>query len=72
MRLQLLDAKQLLETQFAEACRPSVRWLRTQTANRTIPSIRIGRLVFYEPDLVRAALESKRTVKAKSATAAAR
>ena len=62
-QFKLLDGKQLLETTFDEASRPSLRWLRQQTKARAIPSVRIGRLIFYSPEQVRAALE-KRTVRA--------
>lgn len=53
---KLVDAKRLLELVWDEGCRPSLRWLRTQTYRRIIPSHRIGRLVFYDPDEVRQAL----------------
>ena len=56
---RLVDAKGLLETLFDESCRPSLRWLRTQQKRRAIPSCRIGRLVFFNPDDVRAALTGK-------------
>ena len=52
---RLVDAKGLLEILFAENCRPSLRWLRTQQKRRAIPSCRIGRLVFFDPDACRAA-----------------
>lgn len=57
---RLVDAKALLITLFAESCRPSLRWLRTQQKRKTIPSIKIGRLVFYDPDAVRAALAGRK------------
>lgn len=53
---RLVDAKGLLEILFAESCRPSLRWLRTQQKRRAIPSVRIGRLVFFDPDATLAAL----------------
>ena len=58
---RLVDAKGLLETLFADGCRPSLRWLRTQQKRRTIPSVTIGRLVFFDPDATRAALNTRRT-----------
>ena len=58
---RLVDAKGLLETLFDESCRPSLRWLRTQQKRRAIPSSRIGRLVFFDPDAVRAALNGRGT-----------
>ncbi len=57
---RLVDAKGLLETLFADNCRPSLRWLRTQQKRRAIPSCRIGRLVFFDPDACRAALNRGR------------
>jgi len=53
---RLVDAKGLLETLFADGCRPSLRWIRTQQKRKAIPSCRIGHLVFFDPDAVRAAL----------------
>lgn len=53
---RLVDARGLLQTMFADGCRPSLRWLRTQQKRRAIPSVRLGRLVFFDPDAVRAAL----------------
>ncbi|MFA6545538.1 MAG: hypothetical protein WCS99_14060 [Limisphaerales bacterium] len=57
---RLVDAKGLLETLFADGCRPSLRWLRTQQKRKAIPSVRIGRLVFFDPDATRAALSKGR------------
>lgn len=56
---KLRDAKGLLETLWDESCRPSLRWLRTQQKRRAIPSCRIGRLVFFDPDAVRAVLNGR-------------
>lgn len=55
---RLVDAKGLLETVFDESCRPSLRWLRTQQKRRAIPSCRIGRLVFFDPEAVRTAMRN--------------
>jgi hypothetical protein len=60
---KLVDAKQLLEVVFDEPCRPSLRWLRTQTKNKAIPFVRIGHLVFFDIEMVRAALASKNLVR---------
>lgn len=50
----LIDAPRLLEQIFPNPdCRPSVRWLRTQVANRTLPFCRVGRLVYFDPVQVR-------------------
>ena len=53
---RLIDAKGLLKILFADNCRPSLRWFRTRHKLGQIPSVRIGRLVFFDPDAVRAAL----------------
>jgi len=52
-------APQLLEILFDENCRPSLRWVRDQQRNRTIPFVRIGRLCFFDPQLVKATLDAK-------------
>ena len=58
---KLVDAPTLLEVLWDERCRPSLRSLRTWTTNRVIPCVRVGGLVYYDPDAVRAAL-ARRTV----------
>jgi hypothetical protein len=63
-KIQLWDAAALRENLWPENCRPSMRWIREQTRRRAIPSIKWGRLVWYNPDQVRAAIE-KRTVNAR-------
>jgi len=60
---KLVDAKGLLENLFEESSRPSLRWLREQQALRTIPFVRIGRLIFFNPTQVRAALNARCTSK---------
>jgi hypothetical protein len=50
---KLVDAPQLLEAVFAPECRPTVRWLRSQVASRSLPFCRVGRLVFFDPVQVR-------------------
>jgi hypothetical protein len=60
---QLVDAQGLLEAIFDEASRPTVRWLREQQEKRTIPFVKIGRLVRFDPLQVREALEQRHTVK---------
>ena len=57
---RLVDAKGLLENLFDESCRPSLRWLRTQQKRRAIPSVTIGRLVFFDTEATRAALNTRR------------
>jgi uncharacterized protein YbaR (Trm112 family) len=56
---QYVDAPKLLETLFAPECRPSLRWLREQQAARKIPSVKIGRLVFFDPAACKAALDAR-------------
>ena len=59
---QLVDAARLLEILFEERSRPSLRWLREQQRRRTIPYIKIGHLVRFNPAQVREALEERNTV----------
>ena len=49
---QLVSAVRLLEILWDQATRPSLRWLRTQQKQRTIPSIRIGRRIWFCPSQV--------------------
>ena len=58
----MVDAKQLLNELFDQDARPSIRWLRQQTKAKAIPFIRIGHLVFFDVDMVRAALSAKNLV----------
>lgn len=67
MFMKLVDAKGLLENLFDEASRPTTRWVRDQQKARTIPFVKIGHFVRFDVEKVRAALESKNTVKAKGA-----
>jgi hypothetical protein len=53
---QLVDAATLLETLFDKRSRPSLRWLRQQQRDGRIPSTKCGRLIFFEPEQVRAAM----------------
>ncbi len=62
---QLVDAEGLLEILFEEKSRPSLRWLREQQLRRAIPFVRLGRLIFFDPTLVRAALNDRLTSKPK-------
>lgn len=63
---KLVDAKGLLEALFDERSRPSVRWIRQKTAHRVVPFVKIGRLVRFDVNEVRAALEDTWTVRARS------
>lgn len=64
---QLVDASRLLEILFEEQSRPSLRWLRERQASRAIPFVRLGRLIFFDPEQVRAALASRCTIKSRGA-----
>lgn len=59
---RLVNAEGLLNELFAEECRPSLRWLRTQTKAKTIPHVRIGHLVFFDVEIVRRWLAERRLV----------
>ena len=67
---KLVNATQLLEQLFDPQCKPSLRWLRSQTKAKAIPFIRIGHLVFFEVDMVRAALAAKNLVRHRLSAAA--
>lgn len=59
---QLVNAEGLLESLFPANARPTVRWLREQCRRRTIPFIKIGRLVWFDPEQVRQSLNHRHTV----------
>lgn len=53
----LVDGETLLRIVFpVEKCRPSLRTLERRAKSRAIPSVRLGRLRFYSPPAVMAAL----------------
>ena len=56
-----VDAPKLLEMLFDEDSRPSLRWLRDQQRNRTVPFCKIGRRVFFDPLIVKLHLDAKAT-----------
>lgn len=59
----LLDAVDLLAEIWPRSnSRPSLRWLREQQRKRTIPFLKIGHKVFFNPIKVRQALEKNFTV----------
>lgn len=60
---KLVNAEQLLDALFEPECRPSVRWLWTQTKAKAIPFVRIGHLVFFDVELVRTALANRNLVR---------
>jgi hypothetical protein len=60
----LVDGPRLLEQIFPNpVCRPSIRWLRARVAERTVPYVRIGRLCFFDPIIVKASFDAKATVR---------
>lgn len=62
---KLVGAEELLKILWTEACRPSLRWLREQQKRRTIPFVKVGHLVFFDPPTVAAKLAKNATVKAR-------
>ena len=60
---KLVNGQQLLEQLFDPQCKPSMRWLRTQTKAKSIPFFRIGHLVFFDVDMVREALAARNLVR---------
>ncbi|WP_269522598.1 hypothetical protein [Coraliomargarita parva] len=63
---KLVDAKGLLVELFDERSRPTVRWVRQMQAQRVLPFIKIGRLVFFDVDECRHALAQRWTVRSKT------
>ena len=56
-RARLVTAGKLLEVIWPDAeCRPCIRSIRSWSASRILPSVRVGRLVFYDVEQVKAAL----------------
>jgi len=66
LRGKLVSAEQLLEQLFAPECKPSLRWLRSQTKAKSIPHVRIGHLVFFDVEMVRSALAGRNTVRGRT------
>lgn len=53
----MVDGPRLLENLFPNpACRPSLRWLRSNQQN--LPHVRIGRLIWFNPRLVKTHLDA--------------
>lgn len=63
MNGKLVSAEQLLDQLFDPGAKPSIRWLRSQTKAKAIPHIKIGHLVFFEVEMVRAALAAKNLIR---------
>jgi hypothetical protein len=59
---KLVNAEGLLQELFKDDCRPSLAWLRRQTRARTIPYFKIGRLIFFDVNMVSTYLAEKRMV----------
>jgi len=60
---KLVTAERLLEILFHEESRPSKRWLEEQRKRRAIPFVKLGRLIFYDPDKVMERIEKSHTVR---------
>jgi hypothetical protein len=67
---QFVNGVKLLQILFPEECRPTMRWLRDQQKARRIPFVKVGRLVFFCPAQVRAALERNSSFCPRTARAA--
>ncbi len=50
---RLVSGPRLLEILWDEASRPSIRWLRDQQRRRSIPFMRVGRLIWFCPRQVK-------------------
>lgn len=62
----LVDGPRLLESVFPNpVCRPSLRWLREH--QQTMPHIRIGRLVFFSPEMVKKHFDARAMGKVRAA-----
>jgi hypothetical protein len=59
---KLVDANRLLEILWDEKSRPSLRWLRDRQAERAIPYVKVGALVWFDPEDVRRCLKERWTV----------
>jgi hypothetical protein len=60
----MVDGPRLLETIFPNpVCRPSLRWLRAN--QHSLPHVRIGRLIWFNPQQVKAHLDARAMSKVK-------
>lgn len=59
---KLVKAEQLLELLWEPDSRPSLRWLRSQTKAKSIPYIRIGHLIFFDVEMVKASLARRNVI----------
>lgn len=62
---KLSSAVEMLKAVFPPDKQPSLRWLREQMQRRTIPFIKIGRLVYFDVEAVREAIRTRHTVNRK-------
>ena len=62
---KLVDAHGLLEALFDAQSRPSLRYIRKMQAQRRIPYIKLGHLVRFDVEEVRAALRDDWTVRSR-------
>lgn len=61
----LLTADELLKAIWPNPqSRPSLRWLRSQQSRRTLPYVKCGRLVYFDPAKVRQSIAKRFTVEA--------
>ena len=56
---KLVSGPRLLDILFDEDSRPSLRWLRKMQAEGAIPYVKIGHLVRFDVEEVRASLNKK-------------
>jgi hypothetical protein len=59
---KLVDAHGLLEALFDEESRPSLRWVRQMQSQRKFPYKKLGHLVRFDVDEVRAVIQDDWTV----------
>jgi hypothetical protein len=59
---KLVGPEQLLDAVFREDCRPTTRWLRDQMRAGVVPYFQIGGGVFFDVEMVRAALVEKHLI----------
>jgi hypothetical protein len=64
---KLIGADELLRELFTDASRPSLRWLRKMQSNRSVPFVKLGRRVFFDPEQVRDTLRTRAAGKVKHA-----
>jgi hypothetical protein len=59
IEMQFVSGDQLLQILFPPETRPTLRWLRDRQKKRDVPSVKLGRRVFFVPALVRESLAKK-------------